>query len=144
MSKSRATVKTSPTSFLDTVAPLMKEYTAKLRSASGKLRAFRDKVLLEKETRVEQFGDNPSDNKARQTWQEKAMDFQSVYQQRCKQLRNLIPPTKKLAQHVSQMLSHGELDDLEKIELTLRLAELENAISEMEQMLNLPQPQFFW
>lgn len=123
---------------------LMREYTKKLQKGCWRLRDFREKFLAAKEKRMQEVKDTPSNGKLQQIWTEKVPSFQATYNQKCTFLRNLTPPTKKLAQHISQKISHGGLVDLKKIEMSLRLAELESAISETEEMLRVPPPQFFW
>jgi hypothetical protein len=41
---------------------------------------------------------------------------------------SLKPAAVSLARHVSQRLEHGDLDEMDKLELTLRLAEFEHAL----------------
>ena len=43
-------------------------------------------------------------------------------------LHKLRSPARALAQHISQKIEHGKLDELAKLELRLRLAEFEHAI----------------
>ena len=49
--------------------------------------------------------------------------------------KHLKPPIVKLAQHASQQLEHGGLDDVTQLELMLRLAEFESAIRSTEEIL---------
>src|SRR5437764_9789500 len=43
-------------------------------------------------------------------------------------IRSLKPAALSLARHVSQRLEHGDLDEMDKLELALRLAEFEHAL----------------
>ena len=137
MSKMRTNGKNDPPSFAETVIPLMKEYSSKLRSATRELRASRERVRSIVESQVENTQDPQKTQtpKVQQFWHDRASALQTLDGQLCTPLQNLVPPARKLGQHVSQMINHGGLADLEKIELSLRLAELESTISVAQEML---------
>jgi hypothetical protein len=50
-------------------------------------------------------------------------------------IQKLTPPSRSLAQHVSQLIEHSGMDILATLELRLRLAEFEQAIQETSSFL---------
>jgi hypothetical protein len=64
----------------------------------------------------------------RQLWFQVVDGFRNRHDEYTGYLRALIPQARKLAQHVSQLITHGTNETIIKIELALRVAELESAI----------------
>jgi hypothetical protein len=69
-------------------------------------------------------------------WFEMGNGFQSRFQECTEYLRTLVPQAVKLAQHVSQLITHGTDRSILQIELSLRVAELESAINTAEKLAN--------
>jgi hypothetical protein len=103
--------------FAQTAIPLLKEYSKKLDDISEKAHALR-------ETRSKS---PDADHKLMET----DVKFLGLLFNRLK------PPASNLARHVSQLVEHGNLDDLTRLELILRLAEFESALLSAEGMINL-------
>jgi hypothetical protein len=103
---------TSPANpFVDRVIPLLKEYTEKLNGIKMEANKLR-----------------------RPTSTGVSLDHR-VWNDLQTKLQALTPPAKSLAQHVSQKLEHGALDEVDRLELWLRLAEFEHALLAAEKVL---------
>lgn len=96
--------------FADASIPLMKEYGKKLDD-------LRDQMI----TRRDQLS---SRNASPQLKAEIQVELNRLN----KLVDRLAPPAKRLAQHVSQIIEHGKVDDFTRLELSLRLAEFEHAL----------------
>ncbi len=124
---------------LDHASALVEEYTRKLRAITRRLRDIHTKYLIEVQERRKQSPQNTSapvkhSPQEQQIWFEVVNGFQSQYNEYAEYLRVLIPQAAKLAQHVSQLITHGTSQTLIKIELSLRVAELESAINTAQQL----------
>jgi hypothetical protein len=95
--------------FVETAVALMKEYTEKLRQISASAHGLRG--AWETHRRSDQGGDVRAAHDS----------LSSLY-------RKLSSPAGDLARAVSQMIEHGDLEDLSRLELRLRLAEFEHAL----------------
>ena len=127
MSKVKPNPVNWPPSFLDSVTPIMKEYGDKLRRATQELDNLWNEMHAAKAARIE-AKENGDSQLAAQAWQETAFAYQSRYNRKSQFIRTIAPAAIKLCQLVSQQIQHGGLVDLEKAELTLRLAELEKPL----------------
>lgn len=119
---------------LEHALALVQEYTRKLRTISRRIRDIHAKYLVEAQERLKEpppRTETPIRHspKQQEIWVEIVNGFQSQ-QNECKEyLRVLIPQAVKLAQHASQLIGHGTNQTIIKIELSLRVAELESAIN---------------
>lgn len=143
MSKQRITIGKSPSiePSLDHALGLVQEYTRKLRVFSKRIHAIRDEYLktLESRAREDSKGSNGAANSKvvrQQAWFEIVGSFQSRNSACAAYLRALVPPAKKLALHVSQLATHGTNETIVKLELGLRVAELESAIQAAQELFN--------
>jgi hypothetical protein len=135
MSKQRKTIRHVPgvDPSLEHASALVQEYTRKLRAISRRIREVREKHLATMEKRCKRSSPN-SDNPGNRTpqeqtlWFEVEQSFRSRHDEYAEYLRALVPQARQLAQHVSQLITHGTNQTIVKIELSLRVAELESAI----------------
>lgn len=99
-------------SFGEAIAPLLKEYSSRLNDAMESLtkRAIEYASMLS-------LKDDPEKNIAAKLLE--------IERQR---LESLLPGIERLARQTSQQLDHGVLDELSRIELEARLAELEGLL----------------
>jgi hypothetical protein len=118
---------------VDRALALVREYTGKLRGAIRRARDVREEYITAKRKRDdEQTSANPKHG-SKDAAQEQHLWFQTVeifrtrHEEYVGYLRTLFPQTTKLAQHVSQLITHATDKTLDKIELSLRVAELECA-----------------
>ena len=124
---------------LDHASELVQEYTRKIRAISQQIRDVREKYLAANQRRIKLSSAsprNPGEHSPheQQLWFELVNDFRSRYDERVRYLRALIPHARKLAQHVSQLITHGTNQTLFQIEFSLRVAELETAIETAQQL----------
>jgi hypothetical protein len=112
---SNAVTSSSAESFADRAIPLLKEYGEKLAAMSAEARAL----------------PTPTPSMPPRDQQIRMIEHQDL---RLK-LQKIRPAAQSLARHVSQRVEHGSLEELEKLELTLRLAEFEYALLHAEKML---------
>jgi hypothetical protein len=118
---------------LDHASALVQEYTRKLRTISQQIHDVREKYLAANQRRLKLSSASPSapgknSPHEQHLWFEKLNGFRSQHDECAKYLRALIPQARKLAQHVSQLITHGSNPTIVQIELSLRVAELETAI----------------
>jgi hypothetical protein len=118
---------------LEHALALVEEYTRKLRAIGRRIRDNQAKYLLEAQELLKQPAKGAStpvkhSPQEQQIWFEVVNGFQSRHQECTEYLRVLVPQATKLAQHVSQLITHGTDQTIIKIELGLRVAELESAI----------------
>jgi hypothetical protein len=118
---------------LDHASALVQEYTKKLRAISRRIRDVHEKYLAEMDGRLKQLTLNSTtpaklSPDERQIWIAVVDGFQSLHNEYIGYLSALIPQAVKLAQHVSQLITHGTSETIVRIELSLRVAELESAI----------------
>jgi hypothetical protein len=99
----------TPNDFAAAVIPLLKEYTAKL----------------------EHFCEEKQDIAKPRSPE----DHRKILMLR-ERFAKLASPLHHLAEHVSQQIEHGKLDDLARLELKLRLAELEGAMQMTESLIH--------
>ena len=135
MAKQRKTVthafSGSPT--LEHASMLIQEYTVKLRAMCRRIRDVRNQYYSAREKRIKQSPANQHNfnnlpPQEMQLWLEILEGFRSQHDEYVKYLRSLFPQARKLAQHVSQLITHDPQQTIVKIELSLRVAELESAI----------------
>lgn len=118
---------------LDHASALVQEYTRKMRATCHRIRDIRAEYYAanEKRLKLSSVGSaNPRNHSPykEQLWFETVNDFRTRHDEYVKYLRALIPQARTLAQHVSQLITHGTDRTVVKIELSLRVAELESAI----------------
>jgi hypothetical protein len=102
-------IEASSRSFADVIGPLLKEYSLRLQAATdGLIQRAQDFSHLENEP-----------NSPEKEIAERLIRFER------QRIRNLLPGIERLARQTSQQLDHGILDELSKIELKARLADLE-------------------
>jgi hypothetical protein len=141
MSKKR----NSPSSLLlgdptvDHASELVQEYTRKIRAISQQIRDVREKYLAANQRRIKLSSAIPGHPREdspyeQQLWIEVVNDFRSRHDDRARYLRALLPHARKLAQHVSQLITHGTNHTIVQIELSLRVAELESAIETAQKL----------
>lgn len=100
--------------------PLLKEFTQKL----GNIGKEAQELMMQLATRGGFFGHSTDLVALRQR----------LLRDSFKQLR---PAATQLAQHVSQLVEHGGLEDLTRLELRLRLAEYEATLRSAEELLRV-------
>lgn len=109
--------------FVRAVVPLMKEYTEKL-----------ERIVKRADSLQQEFSKTPpkGDEKKRRA-QDQLLRIHD-------QASRLASAVNELNRRVSQMIEHGQLDsELDRVELKLRLAELENATTAAQEIdLQLP------
>jgi hypothetical protein len=112
-----SSVDTSPEAktFAKTIIPLMKEYTKVFSDSVNRAYQIIEKVSIDEDRRKHDI-------------LEAECDRIGIL------LKTLSPPMKELASQVSQQIEHGKLDPLLRLELRLRLAELESAIQSADAM----------
>ena len=98
----------------DSVVPLLVEYKDKLMSLHDQLHRASEKR---------------ASGSIMKMLQGKGQDDE--YAQLMSLQKKLEPYARSLAQYVSQMIEHGELDELDRIHLMLRLAEFEYAFTRL-------------
>lgn len=128
---------------LDHTSDLVEEYTRKLRTMSRRIQDIHAKYLVEVEKRRKQSQQSTAtpvkrSTQEQQIWHQVWDGFQSRNQECADYLRTLIPQAVKLAQHVSQLITHGTNRSIVQIELSLRVAELESAIKTAQNLVNSP------
>ena len=135
MSKQRKTIKQFPgvDPSLDHASSLVQEYTSKLRTVIRRIRNVRENYLAAAQERLKKSPsnkDNPVNQspQEQQVWHQVVDGFRTRNDEYSQYVRSLIPQARRLAQHVSQLITHGTNDTIIKIELSLRVAELESAI----------------
>lgn len=140
MSKQRKTVPPAPGGdpALDRASALVQEYTGKLRAISRRIRKVRGEYLAEKQRRLEQMPPHQRSSPEQQLWLKVIHNFQSLHDEYVDYVRALFPQAKKLGLHVSQLITHGIDQTLDKIELSLRVAELETALETARALANSP------
>jgi hypothetical protein len=103
--------------------PLLKEYTKKLRKLSAQGRQiqaiFADPV-------GSTVGPGPA----------AAVRFRHDFQRLHNGFYRLLTPATDLARQVSQLVAHGRVETVTLLELSLRLAEFENALREAQEIVN--------
>lgn len=131
---------------LDHASGLVDEYIKKLRAASHRLRAVDSEYLAEAQRlrrRYPRSDDTSRTDVARdrqQIWFQIMQGFQSQHDEYVQYLMAIVPPAMKLAQHVSQLITHGTSESIMQIELSLRVAELESAINAAQAQATSPFP----
>lgn len=118
MSKSTSSDLSKP--FVAAVVPLLKEYLDKLRSIAEQAQQLRDLVATER------------------LGAEKKRLVQLKYDLLTQLAQRLRPPATHLAQQVSQRIEHGNLDEVDRVELRLRLAEFEHALLSVQSICSSP------
>ena len=117
---------------LDHASALAQEYTKKLRTISKQSREIREKYLAANQRRLKLSLASPSapgknSPEEQHLWFETLDGFRLQHDEYARYLQALMPQAKRLAQHVSQLITHGTTT-IVQIELSLRVAELESAI----------------
>jgi hypothetical protein len=112
-----ATIDTSE-EFLARAIPLLKEYTGKLQEFKGQLRRLR------RDTE----SSTASESDAKRVYQ---AEYGSLYDYHGR----MKPAVKRFAQQVSGMIDQGDISPLEKVELQLRLAELESELDSLPELM---------
>ena len=112
----------TPTEFTERAVPLLKEYLGKFRRFTTKLRALR-----EEHERVEK---------------DENMKYVIVaeYHALEQYFTRVQPAVRQFAQQVSGMVDQGKLSPLSRVELQVRLAELESSLLEMPRLINAYRP----
>lgn len=105
--------------FVKRVIPLLKEYREKFDGIADKAQEIRQVVAKER-----------LDNENKRLLKLK-YDILTQFQ------RRISPPATELAREVSQRIEHGELDELDRVELMLRLAEFEHALLSLQRVFAL-------
>ncbi|MCI0741816.1 MAG: hypothetical protein L0Y72_22510 [Gemmataceae bacterium] len=118
---------------LDHASALIQEYTRKLRAMSRRSRDVRKECLAANQRRLKLSSAIPNKERnhspeEQHLWFEIMDEFRSRHDEYVTYLHALLPQAKKLAQHVSQLITHGTEQTIVQIELSLRVAELESAI----------------
>lgn len=108
--------------FAETAASLLKEYSSKLEPIQTHMRRLRDKV--EKAS----FG-SPEFHVVQQEYLALQQSFHT-----------LRVSLRTLAQRVSQFLEHGDVDDVWRLELEVRLHELEGKLHQTEMIVDVGLP----
>jgi hypothetical protein len=103
------------------IMPLLKEFTEKIRDFCGRVSDFLENSRAAKEHPKKQ----PAE--ARQQMLN-SLKFGFLRMQ---------PPLTQLAQHASQLVTHGKVGPVTKLELALRNAEFEAALNEAQTILQL-------
>ena len=111
--------------FMQSVIPLLKEYTAKLQDCVREADQLRDEL-------IQCLDGNLNGNGARSHTEFRALRGQHI-EQRLERIQSrvqrLTPPIEDLDRRVSQMIEHGQLDsELDRVDLKLRLNDLEDAL----------------
>ena len=109
--------------FAKTVIPLMKEF-------GNKLNLLADHAL---ELRQSFDAADTSDKRP-------LLFLQRKYAINWQRFDALEPAVMNLARNVSQMIEHGDLDDLTRLELQLRLAEFEDSIRSTRDTITMASP----
>lgn len=112
-----ATIDAPPRTDAETMARLMGEYTRKLQSVIGEDRAIQQNL-----DQLDTYW-NAWFGRTRRYWA-----LRDDREELVRLLRAIKEPAFMLARHVSQMVEHGRMDELTRIELRLRLAEFEHAL----------------
>ena len=112
----------TPTEFTERAVPLLKEYLGKFRRFTTKLR-----------TLYEEHEQAPSELKKRNA-------ISTEYQAMEKYFKRVEPAVRQFAQQVSGMVDQGKLSPLSRVELQVRLAELESSLLEMPRLINAYRP----
>jgi hypothetical protein len=110
---------------MQSVIPLLKEYTAKLQDCVREADQLRDEL-------IQCLDGNLNGNGASSHTEFRALRGQQI-EQRLERIQSrvqrLTPPIEDLDRRVSQMIEHGQLDsELDRVELKLRLNDLEDAL----------------
>ncbi len=114
---SETVAKPRPDSYGRRAVPLLKEYSQRLQELGRAIRQARNDLEAERTGTAR--------------WNSLQSEFFSL-----KQLfLRLKPAAVKLAQNVSQHVEHAKMNDLTRLELSLRLAEFEHALLGTEQLL---------
>jgi hypothetical protein len=116
---SNAGISVPTESFSRRAIPLLKEYHEKLTAISAETRRVKDAIRAV-------------------TSRGLRGDMTEVFEIRDK-FGSLKPAALSLARHVSQRLEHVSLDEMDKLELTLRLAEFEHALLAAEKAVGAAQ-----
>jgi hypothetical protein len=101
--------------------PLLKEFTEKVRDFSGRVSDFLDNSRATKDAPKKQ----PAEVRQRLF---NSLKFGFLRMQ---------PPLTQLAQHASQLVTHGKIEPVTKLELALRSAEFEAALDEAQTIIKL-------
>jgi hypothetical protein len=119
---------------LEHSSALVQEYTRKLRGISRQLRTINKEYLAAAQKRFRQSQANLNNQgvfsaaSEQSLWRAIVEDFKSRQFEYVKYVHAIYPQARKLAQHVSQLITHGPNSTVVQIELGLRIAELESAI----------------
>ncbi|HWG45595.1 MAG TPA: hypothetical protein VN688_22720 [Gemmataceae bacterium] len=105
--------------FVAAVIPLLKEYLEKLRSIAEEAQRIREVFAKERLDK------------------EKKRILTLKYDLLTQLFKRLSPPATQLAQEVSQRIEHGKLDELDRVELMLRLAEYEHALLSLPRVFSM-------
>lgn len=101
------------------VIPLLKEYLEKFRSISEEVKKIRE-VVAEKGID-----------------KEKQRILRLNHELLQQLVKRISPPATQLAREVSQKIERGKLDELDRVELTLRLAEYEAGLLSLQRVFAL-------
>jgi len=123
---------------VDHALVLVQEYTSKIRTIIRRMWILREKYLAMLQKRsaaplVPQDGPSKRSHKEEMLLREVNDGFQQRHEDHARYLRALVPNATKLAQHVSQLVTHGTDQTIVKLELGLRVAELESSINSANQ-----------
>ncbi len=135
MSKQRKRISSIPGEdpVLDQASALLQEYTGKFQAIIRRIHNVREEHVAASQKRLKRLSlstESPIEvsSQEQKIWLELVDSFRSRHDEYTRYLLGLMPQAKKLAQHVSQLITHGTNRTLSKIELSLRVAELESAI----------------
>lgn len=118
--------------FMNSAVPLMQEYTKRLQDLVADADDVRQ-ALVKLSSR-----DNRLDPQLAELEFQYLNSRTELIKERFQHLR---PPVEDLDRHVSQMIEHGHLEaNIDRVELKLRLTDLELALFAAERLLNLPMP----
>ena len=101
------------------VTPLLKEYLEKFRSIAEEAKRSREEI-----TKVEFNA-------------EQKRLVRLNYEALTQLYQRIRPPATELAREVSQRIEHGRLDELDRVELMLRLAEFEASLLSLQRVFAL-------
>jgi chromosome segregation ATPase len=128
---------------LDHASALIQEYNRKLRVTSRRIHELRKEYLDANQRRLELSSQNSGKERNQSSlettlWFQRLDEFRSRHDAYAEDVRAITPQARKLAQHVSQLISHGTDQTMVQIELGLRVAELESAIQSAKATAHSP------
>ena len=130
---SQPTVDNPSNRFATAVIPLLKEYTQKLDAMAQQAREIQGK-----HDKYDRDSSAQKSRGLRAEYVDQIMQgLQAQYSVLEQRYQRLLPAAHRLAQTVSQRIEHADLDDSTRLELALRLAEFESAITSTEMMMRV-------